>query len=101
MLWRLAELARLSGASRGSFAPYTVQVLWRQMLPLDDAAEAAKHVALVQANLESHRTAIQQLDIADDPDQELALIQQDQARFHPAALPTSNLAVRNRPVEAG
>jgi hypothetical protein len=83
MIWRLAELANLGAG----FAPYRVQVLWRQMLPLDDDAEANRHVALIGANLESHRTAIEQMDINDDPAAELVRIAEDLAQLQ-ATLPT-------------
>jgi hypothetical protein len=64
------------GRAPGAFAPYRAQVIWPQMLPRDDDADAQRNLALVQGGLRSHRSALGVLGEL-DPELELQRIRDD------------------------
>ena len=66
----LAELAKIDGAERGSFAPYRTQIHWLPMLPRDDDAEARRYVELVNGGLRSRAGAMRAMGVS-DPEREL------------------------------
>jgi hypothetical protein len=75
LMLQLAE--RLEpGRAPGAFAPYRAQVVWPQMLPRDDDADAQRNLSLVQGGLRSHRRAMDALGEL-DPELELRRIRED------------------------
>lgn len=80
LILRLCERFGFEGARPGEFAPYRTRLIWPPLLPKDDALEVQNNVALVNAGLRSHRTAIDTLG-AEDAEQELARVLEDRARL--------------------
>ena len=66
------------GRAPGAFAPYRSQVIWPQMLPRDDDADARRNLGLVQGGLRSHRQAMEALGEL-DPEMELQRIREERA----------------------
>ena len=83
LILKLAERYGLGGAGPGEFAPYRTRVIWPPMIPKDDAQEVQNNLALVQAGLRSHRTAMDALG-TEDPESELNRVLEDRARLAPA-----------------
>jgi hypothetical protein len=71
-LLRLAEQFGLQPDRRTTFFPYLAEVIWAPMLPIDDAAQANRELALVAGGLKAPTTAMGELGEL-DPDAELAL----------------------------
>jgi hypothetical protein len=80
MILKLAERYGVDGAGPGDFAPYRTRVIWPPMIPKDDAQEVQNNLALVQAGLRSHRTAMDALG-TEDPESELNRVLEDRARL--------------------
>ena len=78
LVLRLAERFGLGGAGPGEYAPYRSRVIWPPMIPRDDQVEVRNNVALVEAGLRSHRTAMDALG-AESPEAEIARILEDRA----------------------
>ena len=78
LILRLAEQFGYAEAQPGAFAPYRSRVVWPPMVPKDDAQEVANNVALVQAGLRSHRTAMDALG-TENPEAEVARVVEDRA----------------------
>ncbi|HZT08586.1 MAG TPA: phage portal protein [Chloroflexota bacterium] len=70
------------GRAPGAFAPYRAQVIWPQMLPRDDDADAQRNLSLVQGGLRSHRGAMEALGDL-DPEVELERVRADRAFLDP------------------
>lgn len=83
MVLKLAERFGVDGASPDEYAPYRTRVIWPPMIPKDDAQEVQNNLALVQAGLRSHRTAMDALG-TEDPESELNRVLEDRARLAPA-----------------
>jgi hypothetical protein len=80
MVLQLAERFGVGGARVGEYAPYRTRVIWPPMIPRDDAQEVQNNLALVQAGLRSHRTAMDALG-TEDPEKELEQVLEDRTRL--------------------
>ena len=78
LILRLAEQYGIGGLRPGDLAPYRSRVIWPPMIPRDDQVEVRNNVALVEAGLRSHRTAMDALG-AESPEAEIARILEDRA----------------------
>jgi hypothetical protein len=88
IILKLAERFGLDGARAGEFAPYRTKVIWPPMVPRDDAQEVQNNLALVQAGLRSHRSAMDALG-TEDPESELRRVVEDRARLGVMAFKTT------------
>lgn len=83
MILRLAEQHGVGGAKAGDYAPYRSRVIWPPMVPRDDEAEVRNNIALVEAGLRSHRSALDVLGV-ESPEEELRRVLADRELLAPA-----------------